>query len=79
MRILDVDSDRAMANISIYLTPSEAKEMLGYLEQLVSHPEGHHIHLNDQEYEHEITVAVYTADNLGEFDERSRRLIAERR
>jgi len=28
MRILDVDSDRAITNVCIYLTPSEAKEML---------------------------------------------------
>ena len=77
MRILDVDSDRAISNVCIYLTPSEATEMLGNLERLIGSPVTHHVHLNDQDYEREVTVAVYTGDNLNEFDERSRRLITE--
>jgi hypothetical protein len=77
MRILDIDSNRALTNVCIYLTPSEAKEMLGYLEQLVNEPDSQHIHQNDRDYEREITVAVYTDDNLNQFDERSRRLISQ--
>lgn len=79
MRILDSETNRAISNISVFLTPREAREMIGYLEQLLEDPHMHHTHLNDEDYEREITLAVYTDKNLNEFDERSRNLIVEGR
>ncbi len=55
----------------------EARELIGYLEGLLNHPEHHHTHLNDSDYQREITVALYTGDNLPAFDERSKRLLIE--
>ncbi len=77
MRILDNDTNRALANISVFLTPADAKEMIGYLEHLLEEPLLHHAHLSDEEYKREITLAVYSESNLNEFDERSRKLIIE--
>ena len=77
MRLLDVDTDRAISNICVYLTPAEAKEMLGSLEELVGSPETHHFHLDDAEYKHEISIAVYSDQNMSQFDERSKRLIVD--
>ncbi len=62
-------------NITVYLTPAEALQMIGHLEQLLAEPEQHHAHLNDDEYQREITLTVYQAECLDEYDERSKKLI----
>ncbi len=79
MRILDLASDKSLENICIYLTPFEAKQMLGYLEDLLGGRIQHHAHLNDENYEREITLSIYQEDTLNEFDERSKKLIIEGR
>lgn len=75
MRILDCDTDDALHNVTIFLTADEARQMIGVLEDLVHDPARQHGHVNDLDYQREITIAVYTPTNLGQFDERSRRLI----
>lgn len=75
VRILDVDSDRSLGSIGIYLTPEEASQLVGQLQDLLDHPDNNHAHLNDAEYQHEITVSVYTPSNIRFYDERSKRLI----
>lgn len=79
MRILDVDTDRALHNIGLYLTPEEARQLLGYLEDLLKDPDNNHAHLTDSEYQHEITISIYTDSNVFFYDERSKRLISEGR
>lgn len=64
-----------LRNITVYLTPAEATQMIGYLEQLLAEPDQHHFHLNDDEYRREITLTVYQADDLEHYDERSKKLI----
>ena len=75
MRILNSATDQPLSNIVIYLTPAEATQMLGYLEQLLAEPDQHHAHMNDEDFIHEVTLAVYTDQNLSEFNVRSRELI----
>ena len=75
MRILDNETGKPLVDIGLYLTPSEAREMSHALDHLLTKPEDHHIHLNDEGYQREVTLAVYTEGNLNEFDEQSRRLI----
>ena len=80
MRMLNVDTDEPVQNACIYLTPSEAQQMLGVLEDIVrsaGNEQMKHAHLNDEDYQREVTITVYTEKNLQQFDERSRRLIAE--
>jgi len=77
MRILDNQTSRALEDICLYLTPSEAKEMMHYLENLLANRDEHHAHINDSSYQREVTLAIYTEDNLNQFDERSRKLIIE--
>lgn len=74
MRILNSADNTPLNNICIYLTPAEATQMVGYLEQLLVEP-GEHFHLNDDEYQREITLTVYQAGNLKHYDERSKKLI----
>lgn len=77
MRLLNDSTGEALTSVTVYLTPAEARELLGSLEQLLATPKDHHHHVNDQEYEHELTVTIYWDDNIDTFDERSRRLILD--
>ena len=75
MRILDNANVRPIKQITLYLTMDEAKSLYNQLDKLISKPKIHHIHVEDESFEREITVAIYTDSNISEFDERSRRLI----
>ncbi len=78
MKIYDPESKRILKRVNLFLTPDEAAE-LGYsATDLSDHPDKHHHHVNDPEYKNEITVSVYTDENLSSFDEESRRVLKER-
>ncbi len=74
MRILNLNDSTPLSNITVYLTPAEATQMIGYLEQL-SAERGEHFHLNDDVYQREITLTVYQEEHLDGYDERSKKLI----
>jgi len=78
MRIYNVDTDKKVNKVILYLTPGEAQEMKDSLELIMNNNEKHHHeHIPDREsdFKREITVCVYREDNLSTFDERSRKLI----
>ncbi len=76
MRILDETTDMPVKRALIMLTPEEAKELKGDLEDLLAHPDWHS-HVSDAAYEREVTLAIYTPDNMASFRERVRRLIEQ--
>lgn len=76
MRILDEDSDKAIKNILILLTPEEASELRDDLERMLQkNASDEHTHINDMEFEHEMTVAIYSSGEIDSFNERSKKLI----
>lgn len=75
MRILDNESDKKLDNVSMFLTKEEAVQLRGYLNQLLDNPALQHSHLSSADYQKEITICLYTEDNLSTFDERSKNLI----
>jgi hypothetical protein len=75
MRILDNTEAKPLEDITLYLTPAEAVQLRHSLDHLISNPAEHHVHLDDDSYKRELTVAIYTGENLMEFDEQSRKLI----
>ena len=75
MRILDSDHDRALKHITLFLTPEEAKSLHEQLDNLIANPQPHRIHVEDNSFTKETTIAIYETPNLFHFDERSRRLI----
>jgi hypothetical protein len=79
MRILDEDNDVALDNVSIFLTIEEANEMIDTLEGLLKEAKNSasHGHLNDESYEHEITVTIYNEQMLEGLHERIKRLITK--
>ncbi len=78
MRILDLDSNKPCRYVGIMLTPEEAKELTDLLKAILDDPkhEGH-LHVSDAEYRREITVAIYTEKNLGQFSKEVQRLIEQ--
>ena len=78
MKIYDTDSERVLKSVTLFLTPAEAAELGDSTTDLSDHPEKHHHHVCDSEYKSEITVAVYTDDNLNSFDDESRQIIIDK-
>jgi len=78
MRILDLDNDKAIQSIMLYLNIEEAKELLNDLESLVHKNDlNAHAHIDDKECQHEITVVIYNKENTSMLDKRSQKLIKE--
>jgi hypothetical protein len=75
MRILDDKSDKKLDAVSIFLTKKEAIQLRGYLNQLLINPGLQHFHLPSSDFQKEITICLYTEDNLATLDERSKKLI----
>ena len=75
MRILNEDSDCSVKRVCLYLTRMEAESLFEQLGKLISKPKKHHFHVEDENFEREITVAIYSETNISEYDERSARLI----
>ena len=75
MIIYDKDNKRCLSGVTLFLTPSEAAELGSSAASLSAHPDRHHHHVNSADYLAEIVVAVYTDENLGEFDMDSQKLI----
>jgi hypothetical protein len=75
MRIYDSTSKRVLTEITLFLTPIEMRELADSADQLANDPGMHHAHINDRTFAQEIVVAVYTAENLSQFDDESRQVI----
>lgn len=65
MRIYDEKNKTPLRSILIMLTPSEIHELIGSLESL--NLKNDHIHVDDAEYKREITIGLYTPNNLHSF------------
>jgi len=75
MRILDENTDKSLENITLYLTLSEAMELRGSLNELIENPKNNHTHINDENYQKELTVCIYSTEDLNGFNTRSIDLI----
>lgn len=75
MRILDEDTNSAIKRVSLFLTREEAESLRKQLDTLIAKPKNHHVHVEDESFEREITIAMYSKGDVSQFDERSRRLI----
>lgn len=79
MRILDEEADRAISMVTLFLTKSEASELRDSLKALLERNGVGHEHVDSEDFQKEITVAVYDDDDVTQFDQRSQRLIREDR
>lgn len=78
MRLLNQDKNISIKNILILLTKDEAIELRDDLNKLLSNDDfAAHTHINDNVFEHEITMAIYEENELEYFDQRTKKLILE--
>ncbi len=66
MILVNAKTQETLTDVLILLTPSEAKELSNKLENLTSEA-GEHVHINNDEFSKELTVAVYTRNNARYF------------
>jgi hypothetical protein len=77
MRIHDLDSDRAISNVGLYLTNMEAAQMIGYLLDMIKKCRIRDFRIDDAELDHKLRVYLYNDFELAQLDERQRKLITE--
>lgn len=78
MRILDEDHDKAFCRVTVLLTASEADELRDSLTDLLSSGiNGNHTHIPSDDYTKEITISLYTHEELSSFSSRYQLLIKE--
>jgi hypothetical protein len=77
LKIYDKNSNRVMNSVTIYLTPAEAQQLGDFAKQLALHPEDHHAHISNPNESVEVTIAVYTRENINQFDVVSRNLLQD--
>jgi len=75
MRLLNQDNDSTVQRLLLLLTQSEAVELKDSLELLLADSAGRHEHISSDDYQKEITIAIYAPNSLESFDSRSRTLI----
>ena len=75
MKIYDPISKQVLEKVTLYLTPAEALELGQSALDLAENPHKHHHHIPDSEFQQEITVTVYTPDNISQFDAQSLKII----
>lgn len=75
LRILDEESDKKLDVVSIFLTKEEIRQLKSYLSQLLDNPGLHHVHLSNEDYQKEITICLYDANNLKDMHKRAIKLI----
>jgi hypothetical protein len=77
MRIYDPKSKKQLEEVTLYLTPDEAAELADTARGLAKDPTQHHGHVSSEDCSREVTIAVYTPDNLRQFDAESRGVLED--
>jgi len=76
MRILDDITEKPLSNVTVLLTYNEARELRGRLDELIQTNDGEsHCHISDNDYQHEVTIALYDEINISAFNKRVQQLI----
>lgn len=75
MIIYDEKNKRRLTGVTLFLTSEEMAELADTAAGLSENPEKLHHHVNPADYSSEITLAVYTKENLSQFDAESQMLI----
>lgn len=76
MRILDQDRDIAVDNVMLLLKMTEARELRSALDHIINANDlGMHNHVSEDTYQREITVALYSEQDLSLLHQRCRNFI----
>lgn len=79
MRIYDKKDDKTMRNIALFLTFEEMSELRDSIQSMLDgRMFGSHEHIDDSNYEHEITIAMYKENERNsDFSERANRVLID--
>ncbi|NKB23587.1 MAG: hypothetical protein GKR87_04255 [Kiritimatiellae bacterium] len=77
MHIYDPDNEKVIDNVTLYLTPAEAKEIYDDLKRVMDKPRGNHAHISSADLQREITICIYREEDLDTFDEKSKEILLE--
>jgi hypothetical protein len=72
MRIHDIERDKTLSNIVLYLTSSEAAELVGFLYDMLRKPNVTHGVVHDREFEHGLEVYLYNQYEYSGFNRRQK-------
>ncbi len=75
MRIPDENRDNSVDRATLLLTRSEAQELLDSLQSLLANGGGQHAHVPSEDYQKEMTIAIYEPGHANGFNKRCQRLI----
>jgi len=76
MKIYDEKSKRVMTSVTLFLTPDEAVNLSKAAADLAKNPQKHHNHVTNKDCDNEITIAIYTPENMSKFDKESQEILA---
>jgi len=77
MRILDEMCDSSIDHATLLLTRSEALELVDSLESLLAKGQGQPTDVPSEDYQKQLTVAVYDPSRVNGFNRRHQKLIRE--
>jgi len=77
VRILDEMRDNSVGRALLLLTRSEAQELLDSLQAILTGATKQHAHVPCEDYQKEITVALYEPGQTEGFNQRCQKLIRE--
>ena len=77
MRIHDIESDKTLSNIALYLTSSEAAELAGFLYDMIRKPNVKHTVVRDRELEHGLEVYLYNQYEYSGFNRRQKTVLED--
>jgi hypothetical protein len=69
MKMIDLDTEKEIKDLGLFLTVKQANQLIGYLEGFIEiyGKQGQHIHLSDTSHTREITIALYDDKDLSKF------------
>ena len=77
MRLRDDKRDCSIDSATLLLTRGEAQELADSIRGLLAGGERRHEHVSSDNFQKEITIAIYDHSNVSEFDARCQRLIRD--
>lgn len=77
MRFMNSSTRERLREVTVLLKRDEAQQLLVSLRDLLEGSAGHHVHVSDEEFRQELTLSIYSSQNLDSFDNVSRRIILE--
>jgi len=78
MRIFDQKNDRALKDVILLLSKEEAKQLVFSLKDIIINNDSNkHVHVNDIDYLHEITMCLYDIKKLDSLSDRIKKVVLE--